>query len=109
MKNALRLVVPLIAVAGLLAGCSTVGSSVAPSTKMTHAATAPAPGVRPTLTSDKPAKKIKIAIIAIENNPFFAQVKTGYTAVAAKVKAAGGQVDWINAGTNVTDDTVGNA
>jgi ABC-type sugar transport system substrate-binding protein len=109
MKNTLRLLVPIIAVAGLLAGCSTVGSSSAPSPKLTHAATAPAPGDRPTLSSDKPSKKVKIAIIAIENNPFFAQVKVGYTAVAAKVKAAGGQVDWINAGTNVTDDTVGNA
>jgi ABC-type sugar transport system substrate-binding protein len=61
------------------------------------------------LTTTKPTKPVKIAIIAIENNPFFAQVETGYDAVKPKIEAAGGTVDWITAGTDVTVDSVGNA
>ncbi|WP_433286203.1 sugar ABC transporter substrate-binding protein [Pseudonocardia sp. CA-142604] len=61
------------------------------------------------MSTTKPTEPVKIAIIAIENNPFFAQVKAGYDAVKPKVEAAGGTVDWINAGTDVTVDNIGDA
>jgi hypothetical protein len=61
------------------------------------------------LSTAKSTKPAKIAIIAIENNPFFAQVKTGYDAVKPKIEAVGGTVDWINAVTDVTVDGVGDA
>ncbi|MFD1517631.1 sugar ABC transporter substrate-binding protein [Pseudonocardia yunnanensis] len=71
--------------------------------------TAPPQGERPALSTTKPTEPVKIAIIAIENNPFFAQVKAGYDAVKPKIEAAGGTVDWINAGTDVTVDNIGDA
>jgi hypothetical protein len=61
------------------------------------------------LSTAKSTKPAKIAIIAIEDNPFFAQVKTGYDAVKPKIEAAGGTVDRINAVTDVTVDWVGDA
>ena len=50
------------------------------------------------ITNSPAEVRNQITIIAIENNPFFAQVRTGYDAVKPKIEAAGGTVDWINAG-----------
>ncbi|MCA0296652.1 MAG: substrate-binding domain-containing protein [Actinobacteria bacterium] len=61
------------------------------------------------MTTEKAQKQYKIAIIAIENNPFFAQVKVGYEAAKKDLEAAGATVDWINAGTEVNVESVGNA
>jgi len=68
-----------------------------------------APGERPKIVDQKSDKKVKIAIIAIQNNPFFDQVRKGYDAVKPELEAKGAQVDWINAGTDVTVDNVGRA
>jgi ABC-type sugar transport system substrate-binding protein len=111
----MKITLPILtacAVVALLAGCTTAGSSdgaTKSSSALSEPASAPVPGKRPVLTTEKPSKPVKVAIIAIENNPFFAQVKTGFTAAAKKIKAAGGQADWINAGTEVNVDNVGNA
>lgn len=64
---------------------------------------------RPELVTDEPEEPVKIAIIAIQNNPFFDQVRRGYDAVAPEIQATGGRADWINAGTEVNVDNVGRA
>ena len=50
-----------------------------------------------------------IAIIAIQNNPFFDQVKKGFDAIEPILASRGVEVVWINAGTDVTVDSVGAA
>jgi ribose transport system substrate-binding protein len=105
----MTLVVAIASVA-LLAGCATAQEAPkAFSNTLSTPLRAPPQGERPALTTTKPTKPVKIAIIAIENNPFFAQVKTGYDAAKPKIEAAGGTIDWITAGTDVTVDSVGNA
>ncbi|HEY4330944.1 MAG TPA: sugar ABC transporter substrate-binding protein, partial [Ilumatobacteraceae bacterium] len=100
-----------VASVALLAGCATDQDTPAKQSSSTLSAppaTRPQ-GERPALSTTKPTEPVKIAIIAIENNPFFAQVKAGYDAVKPRVEAAGGTVDWINAGTDVTVDNIGDA
>ena len=108
MKRAMTFAVAAIA---LLAGCATAGEAPAKQSSTTLSAppATPPQGERPALSTTRPAEPVRIAIIAIENNPFFAQVKAGYDAVKPKVEAAGGTVDWINAGTEVTVDDIGDA
>jgi ABC-type sugar transport system substrate-binding protein len=103
--------VATVASIALLAGCTPAQETRTKpfSDTLSTPPTTPPQGKRPALSTTKPAKPVKIAIIAIENNPFFAQVKTGYDAVKPKIEAAGGTVDWITAGTDVTVDSVGNA
>jgi ribose transport system substrate-binding protein len=103
--------VAAVASVTLLAGCSPAHETrTRPlSDTLSTPLTTPQQGERPALSTTKPTKPVKIAIIAIENNPFFAQVKTGYDVVKPKIEAAGGTVDWITAGTEVTVDSVGNA
>jgi ribose transport system substrate-binding protein len=100
-----------VAATALLAGCTTAQETPVKQSSSTLSAppVAPPQGERPALSTRKPSEPVKIAIIAIENNPFFAQVKAGYDAVKPKVEAAGGTVDWINAGTDVTVDNIGDA
>jgi ABC-type sugar transport system substrate-binding protein len=99
-----------VATAALLAGCTTAQETPPQSSNtLSTPPTTPLQGERPALSTTTPTKPVKIAIIAIENNPFFAQVKTGYDAVKPKIEAAGGAVEWINAGTDVTVDGIGDA
>jgi ribose transport system substrate-binding protein len=111
LKIAMTFAVAAVASVALLAGCPTAQQTPTKrsSDALSTPPTTPRPGERPALSTTKPTKPLKIAIIAIENNPFFAQVKTGYDAVKSKIEAAGGTVDWINAGTDVTVDSVGDA
>jgi ribose transport system substrate-binding protein len=111
VRSALTFAVAAVASAALLAGCTTAeeSSTERSSNTLSTPSTPPPQGERPALSTTRPAKPFKIAIIAIENNPFFAQVKTGYDAVKPKIEAAGATVDWINAGTDVTVESVGAA
>jgi ABC-type sugar transport system substrate-binding protein len=110
VKSAMTFAVVAVAAIALLAGCPAKETRPKLSSDMLSApSTTPAQGERPALSTTKPTRPVKIAIIAIENNPFFAQVKTGYEAVKPKIEATGGTVDWINAGTDVTVDSVGAA
>ena len=111
VKSAMTFAVAAVAAVALLAGCTTAQETQTKQSSNTLSTppTTPPQGERPALSTTKPTKPVKIAIIAIENNPFFAQVKTGYDAVKPKIEAAGGTVDWINAGTDVTVDSVGDA
>jgi ABC-type sugar transport system substrate-binding protein len=111
VKSPTTFAVAAIASVALLAGCTTAHESRAKQSSSTLSTppTRPPQGERPALSTTKPIKPVKIAIIAIENNPFFAQVKTGYDAVKPKIEASGGTVDWINAGTDVTVESVGEA
>jgi ABC-type sugar transport system substrate-binding protein len=111
VKIAITFAVAAVASVALLAGCTTAQQTPTKqaSDALSTPPTTPRPGERPALSTTKPTTPLKIAIIAIENNPFFAQVKTGYDAVKPKIEAAGGTVDWINAGTDVTVDSVGDA
>jgi ribose transport system substrate-binding protein len=109
--SAMAFAVAAVASVALLAGCTTAQETQTkqPSNTLSTPPTTPPQGERPALSATKPTKPVKIAIIAIENNPFFAQVRTGYDAAKSKIEAAGGTVDWINAGTDVTVDSVGDA
>ncbi len=111
VKSAMTFAVATVASVALLAGCTTAQETWAKQSSNTLSTppTRPPQGERPPLSTTKPTKPVKIAIIAIENNPFFGQVKTGYDAVKPKIEATGGTVDWINAGTDVTVDSVGDA
>jgi len=111
VKGAMTFAVAAVASVALLAGCTTAQETPTKQSSNTLSTppTTPPQGERPALSTTKPTKPVKIAIIAIENNPFFAQVKTGYDAVKPKIEAAGGTVDWITAGTDVTVDNVGDA
>ena len=111
MRSAMTFAVAAVASLALLAGCATdqEARTKQSSNTLSTPPTTPPQGERPALSTTKPAKPFKIAIIAIENNPFFAQVKIGYDAVKPKIEAAGGTVDWINAGTDVTVEGVGDA
>ncbi|MDT7681443.1 MAG: ribose transport system substrate-binding protein [Pseudonocardiales bacterium] len=111
MKRAMTFAVAAVASGALLTGCTTAQEAPAkhPSDTLSLSPTPTPQGERPALSTTKPTKPVKIAIIAIENNPFFAQVKTGYDAVKPKIEATGGTVDWITAGTEVTVDSVGDA
>jgi ABC-type sugar transport system substrate-binding protein len=96
----------------MLTGCTSAAQTrqnEAQNIKLSAPASEPVVGEHPTLTTKKPKKPVKISIIAIENNPFFAQVKTGYAAIKPKIEALGGKVVWINAGTEVNVDNVGKA
>ncbi|GAA1276225.1 hypothetical protein GCM10009609_44050 [Pseudonocardia aurantiaca] len=111
MKSAWTFVMAAVASLALLAGCTTTQETPTKhsSNMLSTPLATPTQGERPALSTTKPAKPFKIAIIAIENNPFFAQVRTGYDAVKPKIEAAGGTVDWINAGTDVTAPSIGDA
>ncbi|MEN3360204.1 MAG: ribose transport system substrate-binding protein [Mycobacteriales bacterium] len=111
VKGAMTSAVAAVASVALLGGCTTAHDARTKQSSYTLSTppAMPRQGERPALSTTKPAEPVKIAIIAIENNPFFAQVKTGYDAVKPKIEAAGGTVDWINAGTDVTVDSVGDA
>jgi ABC-type sugar transport system substrate-binding protein len=100
-----------VASVALLAGCTTAQEAQPKQSSDTLSTppTTPPRGERAGLSTTRPTKPVKIAIIAIENNPFFAQVRTGYDAVKPKIETAGGTVDWINAGTDVTVDSIGDA
>jgi ribose transport system substrate-binding protein len=111
VKSAMTFALAAVASVALLAGCTTAQETGAKQSSNTLSTppTRPPQGERPALSTTKPTKSVKIAIIAIENNPFFGQVKTGYDAVKPEIEAVGGTVDWINAGTDVTVDSVGDA
>jgi ribose transport system substrate-binding protein len=111
VKGAMTFAVGAVATAALLAGCTTAQETPTEQSSNTLSTppTTPPQGERPALSTTAPTKPVKIAIIAIENNPFFAQVKTGYEAVKPQIEGAGGAVEWINAGTDVTVDGIGDA
>jgi ABC-type sugar transport system substrate-binding protein len=60
-------------------------------------------------TKLKTDKNVKIAVIGIVNNPFWAQVKQGADRAAAVLKARGVDVVFVDAGNQVTVSAVGNA
>ncbi len=60
-------------------------------------------------TSVKSTKTVKIAVIGIVNNPFWAQVKKGYDRASAVLKSKGADVVFVDAGNQVTVPAVGNA
>jgi ribose transport system substrate-binding protein len=111
VRGAMTFAVAAVASTALLAGCTAAPESRTKQSSNTLSTPSRTPprGERPALSTTKPTEPVKIAIIAIENNPFFAQVRTGYDAVKPKIEATGGTVDWINAGTDVTVDNVGDA
>jgi ribose transport system substrate-binding protein len=86
-----------VAAAALLIATSAIANDSAPI----------AGRVQPTkLKTNKP---VKIAVIGIVNNPFWAQVKQGADRAAAVLKARGVDVLFVDAGNQVTVPAVGNA
>jgi ribose transport system substrate-binding protein len=59
--------------------------------------------------SQKAPKPIKIAVLGLENNPFWIPVKQGTLKAAAELAPLGCKVDWINAGAQHTTDVFGPA
>lgn len=113
LRRTAGLLAAVVVAALALAGCTTANSpepgQSGGAITLKKPDSAPVPGERPAVTTEKPEGKLKIAIIAIENNPFFAQVKVGFEAAKEELAKVGAQVDWINAGTEVNVDNVGNA
>jgi ABC-type sugar transport system substrate-binding protein len=60
-------------------------------------------------TTRKADKTVRIAVIGIVNNPFWAQVKQGADRAAAVLRAKGSDVVFVDAGNQVTVRAVGNA
>jgi ribose transport system substrate-binding protein len=59
--------------------------------------------------AQKAPKPIKIAVLGLENNPFWIPVKEGTMKAAEELKPLGCTVDWINAGAQHTTDVFGKA
>jgi ABC-type sugar transport system substrate-binding protein len=59
--------------------------------------------------SQKAPKAIKIAVLGLENNPFWIPVKQGTMKAAEELAPLGCKVDWINAGAQHTTDVFGPA
>ncbi len=57
----------------------------------------------------KSPKPIKIAVLGLENNPFWIPVKQGTMKAAEELAPLGCKVDWINAGAQHTTDVFGPA
>jgi ribose transport system substrate-binding protein len=57
----------------------------------------------------KAPKPIKIAVLGLENNPFWIPVKEGTMKAAQELAPLGCKVDWINAGAQHTTDVFGPA
>jgi ribose transport system substrate-binding protein len=64
---------------------------------------------RPQPTDQEPQDQVEIAMIAIQNNPFFAQVREGFDKAETVLEARGASIEWLTPGTQVTVDTVGQA
>lgn len=94
--------------ASLLMGCSPSGGSASPTAANAASTVKPVAG-RPQPTTQKHNGTVKIAIIGYSNNPFFVNVKNGADTANKVLKAFGGSVDWINAGTNIDVPTVNTA
>ena len=59
--------------------------------------------------AQKSPKPIKIAVLGLENNPFWIPVKEGTMKAAEELKPLGCTVDWINAGAQHTTDVFSKA
>jgi ribose transport system substrate-binding protein len=57
----------------------------------------------------KAAEPLRIAVLGLENNPFWIPVKEGCEAAAAELKPLNCTVDWINAGAQHTTDVFSKA
>jgi ABC-type sugar transport system substrate-binding protein len=87
----------VVAAAALLIATSAIADNSAPI----------AGRVQPTKLKAK--KTVKIAVIGIVNNPFWAQVRQGSDRAAAVLKARGAEVVFVDAGNQVTIPAVSNA
>jgi ribose transport system substrate-binding protein len=59
--------------------------------------------------ADKPAKPMKIAVLGLENNPFWIPVKEGTLKAAEELKPYGVTVEWIVPGDQHTSEVFGQA
>ena len=72
-------------------------------------ATAPADEGTVAPVSQKSPKPIKIAVLGLENNPFWIPVKEGTMKAAEQLAPLNCKVDWINAGAQHTTDVFSKA
>ena len=113
----LTVAVLLIVVVTALVGCAAPAPSAAPTTAPAATA-APAqptaaptvavelPAGRPTPVAAKPAKPLRIAMIAFQNNPFWFPVRDGVKKANEVLEPMGAKVDWIVAGDSLDVPTV---
>jgi ribose transport system substrate-binding protein len=107
-----------------LAACGQAPAATAPAAPAATAApAAPAAGALPTFASmgsapdedtvkpveQQPAKPLRIAVIGLENNPFWIPVKEGTMQAAEELKSHNTTVDWIVPGDAHTADVFGRA
>jgi ABC-type sugar transport system substrate-binding protein len=101
----------VLALAGTAAWASGAGEAkkkLPPGPTFDSTATMPDEGtVAP--VSQKAPKPIKIAVLGLENNPFWIPVKQGTMKAAEELAPLGCKVDWINAGAQHTTDVFGPA
>ena len=130
MKNTIR-ILSFLALLSLLAGCTAVAPPAAAPTAETAAQAAPAGNAvvvadvqrEPAPAFDSactaadegkvvpadvmPDRPLKIAVLGLENNPFWIPVKDGAMKAAEELKAHNVTVDWIVPGDNHTAEIFG--
>ena len=101
-------VLALAATAAWATGAGEAKKKLPPGPAFDSTATMPDEGtVKP--VSKKSPKPIKIAVLGLENNPFWIPVKQGTMKAAEELAPLGCKVDWINAGAQHTTDVFSKA
>jgi ABC-type sugar transport system substrate-binding protein len=101
-------VLALVGMAAWASGTTEAKKALPPGPAFDSVATAPDEGtVKP--IAQKSPKPIKIAILGLENNPFWIPVKGGAMKAAEELAALNCKVDWINAGAQHTTDVFSKA
>ncbi len=118
-----RLLAVLMGLTVVLGACSsTPSSTTAPEATQAAsepAASAPTGAVKDACTpadegtvvpvADKPAEPVKIAVLGLENNPFWIPVKGGAEKAGEELAALGSSVEWIVPGDQHTSEVFGQA
>ena len=115
-----RLLTVLMGLTVVLGACSSTPAAPSASTAASQpAASAPTGEAQAACTpddegkvvpvADKPAKPVKIAVLGLENNPFWIPVKAGAEKAGEELAALGSSVEWIVPGDQHTSEVFGQA
>jgi ribose transport system substrate-binding protein len=108
MSRKLLVLLCVLALAGTAVNAAGQDKKLPAGPTFSSTATMPDEGtVKP--VSKKAPKQMKIAVLGLENNPFWIPVKQGTMKAAAELAPLGCTVDWINAGAQHTTDVFGPA
>jgi ribose transport system substrate-binding protein len=99
----------LLLAALLVAGAAWAAPKLAQGPTFDSVVVAPADEGTVKPVAKAPAKPLRIAVLGLENNPFWIPVKNGTLKAAEELKPFNCTVDWINAGAQHTTDVFGQA